>query len=296
MKKILAFFLLFALAAVSFALREKLDFRRSLSVLDKPPQRIASLSPGITETLFALGLGGKIVGATRFCVWPPEARAIPRTGGFMEINLEALARVRPELAILPDAMSHYSSMIESLGIPVLIFDSQTLSGFLRDMKKLGALCGAAEEASSLAKTFESALAQSGRRGGSRKPTVLFSILNPDECARPIEEVTILGKDGFYNELIEAAGAVNAYKGEAPYPRLSKEAILGLNPDIIIAAAPDFAAPETLRENWEKVGKLKAAEHNGLKILTDPGVTIPGPRSLQLLNEIRIAVEESLSLD
>lgn len=293
MKKILTFFLLLIAAAGAFALREKLDFRRGLKALDKPPQRIASLSPGITETLFAVGLGGKIVGATRFCVWPPEARAIPRIGGFMEINLEALARVRPELAILPDAMSHYSTMIESLGILVMTFDSQTLSGFLQDLEKLGALCGASKEASRLATAFKSALAQGERAEEIRKPAVLFSILNPEECARPIGEITILGKDGFYNEIIEAAGGVNAYQGEAPYPRISKEAILALNPDIIIAAAPGIADPKALRENWEKIGKLKAVERNSLKIMTDPGVTIPGPRALRLLEEIRAAVEESL---
>ncbi len=253
------------------------------------PQRIASLSPGITETLYALGVGEKIAGVTSFCSWPPDASSKPKIAGFQEVSLEALARVKPDLAVLPDDMARLSGQIERLGIPVFIFEGRTLNGYLRDLPKLAEICGAEDAAQELAEAFESAMIRGKASQDVYRPTVLFAILTPDDCARPITEINVLGKDGFYNELIEAAGGTNAYRGEIPYPRLSREAILALDPDIILISAPHWHDQEGLLKNWQKTGRLKAAERNFLRILTDPGDTVPGPRSIHTLNEIAALV-------
>lgn len=256
---------------------------------EREPMRIASLAPGITETLYALGLGSRVVGDTSFCSWPPEAADKPKVAGFRDINIEALIRTMPDLAILPDDMAHYKKQIEQVGIPVMLFDNRTLAGFLEDVLKLGKICGKEEDAEELHDAFSGAMAVKHSRTDNAEPAILFALMNPDECMRPVTELTILGNEGFYNELVEAAGGKNAYTGRVPYPRLSAESLISLKPDILAVSAPECPAPEQLMANWRKVpGIGKTAEN--LLLLDDPGDTIPGPRSLKTLEKLSTAVK------
>lgn len=254
----------------------------------KEPTRIASLAPGITETLYALNQGEKVAAVTQFCLWPPEAAKLPRVAGFRELNLEALARTKPDLVVLPDDMEHFAQNINALGIAVTTFDGRTLSGFLRDLKKLGEICGAKAEAESLAAAFGSAMTE---RDDDKmdKPTVLFALMHPEECARPVTELSILGADGFYSDLIELAGGRNAYTGSAPYPRLSREAILALDPDLLVLATPDCGDESSILANWAALSPLKALRSHNIAFLSDPGDTIPGPRSLHTLARLKEAI-------
>lgn len=254
----------------------------------KEPARIASLAPGITETLYALGQGEKMAGATQFCIWPPEAAKLPRVAGFRELNLEALARTKPDLVVLPADMAHFAQNINALGIPATTFDGGTLSGFLRDLKKLGDICGAKSEAARLAAAFDDALAENDTDNKDR-PSVLFALMHPEECARPVTELSILGADGFYSDLIKLAGGRNAYTGSAPYPRLSREAILALDPDLLVLATPECGDESDILANWAALSPLKALRHNNVAFLSDPGDTIPGPRSLHTLARLKEAI-------
>lgn len=115
--------------------------------------------------------------------------------------------------------------------------------------------------------------------------MLFALLNPDEYDRPLAEMTIIGADKFYNEIIEAAGGQNAYSGAAPFPRLSLESVIAMNPDVIVVGAPKLADATKLEKSWRDIGHLKGVEGKRLLILNDPGDTIPGPRSLETLKKL-----------
>lgn len=251
-------------------------------------QRIASLAPGITETVFALGLGDRLVGVTQYCDWPPEARNIDKVGGFREINLEAIIRAKPDLVLLPDDMAHYKVLIEEVGIPVMLIDNRTLPGYLRDVEELGRLLGSSANAEKLVSGFRRVMAQN--RPGESAPRILFALMNGDECARPIAEITVLGAGGFYDDLLEAAGGQNAYAGKVPYPRLSGEAIFALEPDIVAIAAMECPNPDLTLANWRKLPGL-AAKKTEFLVLQDKGDTIPGPRSLQTLEKLANAVKD-----
>lgn len=269
----------------AFLLRNYFSEQRAAVSSYGEPDRIISLSPGITETLFALGLGKKIVGVTEFCNWPPEAAKKTRVAGFREINLEAMVKVKPDLAILPGDMSHFSGQIERLGIPVFLFEGRSLSGYLRSVKKLAEVCRAICAGESLARKFNTIADGVKNSKNAHRPSILFAILNAEDCVKPITELSVIGSDGFYNELIKYAGGKNVYTGKLPYPKLSGEAIVALNPDIIIATAPQCENFDVMIKSWRKLGKLGAVEHNRLKILTNPGHSIPGPRSFDTLKEI-----------
>ncbi len=287
MRKYIPVFIILLLAlGIYYAASSQAEKGASLSA--REPARIASLSPGITETLYALGQGEKMAGATQFCLWPPEAANLPRVAGFRELNLEALARTRPDLVVLPEDMAHFTQNINALGIPVTTFDGQTLSGFVRDVRKLGMLCGASQAAEKLATGFDNALAQNS--GGEKdRPSVLLSLMHPEECARPVTELSIIGADGFYSDLISLAGGRNAYTGSAPYPRLSREAILALDPDLLVLAAPGCDGEQSILDNWSALSSLKALRNRNVVFLNDPGDTIPGPRSLHTLARLKEAM-------
>lgn len=280
-RKILSIFLFFILC-VSFS-----SFAHAEAA--KKYQRIVSLAPGITETVFALGLGQNLTGVTQFCDWPPEVRNIQKVGGFREINLEAIIRAKPDLVLLPDDMAHYKVLMEDVGLEVMLMDNRTLPGYLRDVKKLGRLLGRKEEAEKLAEGFRRPMAE--KNYSVSRPKILFALMNGDECGRPIAEITVQGADGFYNDLIAAAGGINAYAGKVPFPRLSGEAIFALKPDIVAIAAMDCPDPGLALENWRKLPGL-AANKTAFLVLDDKGDTIPGPRSLRTLEKMAKIVRDA----
>lgn len=113
------------------------------------PRRIVSLAPGISETLFALGLGEQVAGLTSFCVYPPEAATKPKVAGFGNINFEAVLRLRPDLVIIPGDMNASRLALERLGLAVLPLDTRTLGGYRRDALRLGQSLGRGAEAAAL---------------------------------------------------------------------------------------------------------------------------------------------------
>lgn len=254
-------------------------------------QRIVSLSPGITETLYALDLGDKIVGVTQYCDWPPEARDLPKVAGFREINLEAVIRAQPDVALLPDDMAHFRASLEEVGVPVILVDNRTLAGYTRDVAKLGRLMGKTQEAEKLVREFQNAATKNSDAGF--KPKILFALLNGDECERPVAEITVLGAEGFYEDLLVAAGGKNAYEGKVPYPRLSGEAIFAMRPDIVALAAMECPNPEVTLAHWRKLPGFAGAQTRFL-LLTDKGDTIPGPRSPRTLEKLAEAVRADIA--
>jgi iron complex transport system substrate-binding protein len=122
------FLTLSVLLIVAAGARHALDRFSLPPVPPADPQRIVSLAPGITETLYALGLGPSVVGVTRYCAWPPEASTLPKVAGFGDINYEAVLRTRPDLVVLPEDRVRDRLALERLGLPVLMLDTLSVSG------------------------------------------------------------------------------------------------------------------------------------------------------------------------
>lgn len=266
--------------------------RRALERLSAPPaapaapERIVSLAPSVTETLYALGLGSKVAGVTQFCAYPPEAAAKPRVAGFSDINFEAVLRVRPDLIALPIDKTSARESLERLGLPVLTLDTRSLSGLLRSVETLGQATGHAREADDIRRKFASALKAARERAkGEPRPRVLFSVMHAYEGLGYITEINAIGRDGFYNELIEAAGGVNVYQGSLAFPRLSRESIIFLNPDVIIDVVPEAEDLEAVRKDWQSLSSVAAIRDGRLFLLAGSADTVPGPRSVRTLAKL-----------
>lgn len=204
------------------------------------PRRIVSLAPAITETLYAVGAGAKVVGVTRFCNFPAEVETLPDVGGFADPNVERIAQLGPDLVILTaDTVTRerFDALL-ALGIPAWVTNAEDFEGVSKSIRDIGALVGRAAEGEALARELDRRrLAVSERVGSRTKPRVLFLFQATPAIAA--------GKGTFLDELVRAAGGENvAVNAPTSYPRLGLEGILALAPDVVLTTMPETA--ETLR--------------------------------------------------
>jgi len=257
---------------------------------EKVPRRIISLSPSTTETLFALGLGESVVGVTRFCKYPPEARHKNQVGGYLDPNYEAIAALAPDLVIILPESESAKNYLTTLDIKYLVVNNKTIADILATIETIGQVCGVPERARELRNSLQSRIqaikAQTAKRP---RPSVMISI-GRFVGSGSLQEVYIAGKNTYYDEMITTAGGRNVYAAnQIAYPMLSAEGVLHLNPDIIIDLIPDFAEKKidinTVKQDWASVNQVKALKNDDLFILTQDYTTIPGPRFILFLEDL-----------
>lgn len=265
---------------------------RSLAEATRPgpppvdPRRIVTLAPSVTETVYSIGLGDRVVGVTQFCRYPPEVQSKPKVAGFSDINFEAVLRQRPDLVILPVDKLRNKVQLERIGLPVMTLDTRSLSGLQAAIRQLGRATGHSREAALASGRLEEGIREARERARGRpRPKVLFSIMHSYQGLGYITEINAVGQDGFFSDLIDIAGGDNAYQGSLPFPRLSREAIIFLNPDIIIDVIPYTEDLEAVRRDWQGLSSVAAVKNNRLYFLTDEADTVPGPGIYKTLAKI-----------
>jgi iron complex transport system substrate-binding protein len=258
--------------------------------------RIVSVAPSITEVLFELGLGERVVGVTRYCVFPPEARLKPQIGGYYDPNFEAITAAKPDLVITLKEHEEVRKELAKLGFPSITVDHSSVPGILSSVLEIGRACGCSEKAAEVHRRLESRLRDLGKRTqGKTRPRVLISIgrMAGDSS---LGRVTICGRKGFFEELIGLAGGENAFEGEIPFPTLSAEGILQCHPDLIIDLWPDLKEkgldPEEVRRQWKGIPGLQAR----IVVIGENYVMIPGPRIVLLLDDLARAIHPEASHD
>lgn len=222
------------------------------------PQRIVSLAPGITETLYALGLDDQIAGVTTFCDWPAAARKKPRIGGFSNPSIEKIISLKPDLIIATADGNRKDTVqqMEKLGFSVYVTNPSSIDGFLGSIVNIGKITNREKEAEKLVARLQKKLDNITRQiRHKKKPRIFFQL--------GMEPVFTVGKGTLINEMIERAGGMNvAGLDSANYPRYSAEGIIGVSPEIIIFAPmvndKNFAA---VKRFWEKYEEIPAVKHN-----------------------------------
>lgn len=253
------------------------------------PQRIVTLAPSVTEAVYALGLGDKVVGVTQFCRYPPEVREKPKVAGFSEVNFEAVLRQQPDLVVLPIDKLNNRSQLERLGLTVMTLNTRSLSGLQEGLLELGRVTGQGQPAQAVSDRLQREIVLARERStGKARPRVLFSVMHSYEGLGYITEINAVGRDGFFSELIEIAGGDNVYQGALAFPRLSREAIIFLNPDIIVDIIPYTEDLEAVKSDWMSLASVEAVKNKRVFFLTDEADTVPGPRIYQTLHKLSLA--------
>ena len=238
------------------------------------PRRIVSLVPAATEILFGLGAGDRIVGRTRWGVYPPAARRIPDVGDGIRPAMEAVVARNPDLVILYDGEANRTSRerLGRLGVPTLALRHDTLEDLRRNILRLGEVVGCPAGGRVLVDRIERGLAAATAATKGRLRIRVYY----DAWAEP--PMTI-GRGSFIDSLLAVAGATNVFGDlDAASPRVSLEAIIERDPELILVAVPgealdrqpDFAG----RNGWERIPAVSAGR---ITTLDRDLVTRLGPR-------------------
>jgi iron complex transport system substrate-binding protein len=240
--------------------------------LDSPAQRIVSLAPSITETLFFLGVGDRVVGVTRYCNFPPEAKSKTIVGGVIDPNYEVIVSLKPELIIMTVEGNTREAFekLSNLGFKIFVTNPRNFDGIFKTIVDIGKLCGVESRASFLVDSLKKELEKVKKvNSGGTKPKI-FAILS-------LNPLMTAGKNTFINEIIKNAGGINVGENlKQNYPIFSREEVLKVNPDIIILTDPNIGKDELLKmfPEWKYIKAVK--ENKIFKV--DPDILLrPSPR-------------------
>ncbi|MDP2323483.1 MAG: ABC transporter substrate-binding protein [Gammaproteobacteria bacterium] len=223
------------------------------------PERIISIAPSVTEILYGLGAFDRVVAVSDYCTYPPAVKSLPRVGGWRTPNLERLVALRPDLVVMTDAQAPFiQDQLQQLGIRTLVTPSQTVGDALNAMEAIGRAAGKEREAKTLAEATKSALDRVRNRARNLPhPTVLCVV---DRTPGTLRDLYAATRGSFLAELIEIAGGrVIAAPAHTGYSRISKEAVLTHNPDVIIDLVHGTKGKlaEELAAVWQDLPELKA---------------------------------------
>jgi len=253
--------------------------------LASAPQRIVSLAPNITEILFALGLGDRVVGVTRYCDYPPEALQKEKIGGMVDPNLEKIQSIRPDLIIgFRGNPLGVLNRLRSLHFPLFVLNlGSSLEGLFQTIEKVGRVTRANESAKTLVaglKEKHQAVALA-LRDVSKKPKVFLSVYG--------QGLWTCGEGSYLNDLLIQAGGVNI---AAHIPRrwlqLNREQLIHENPDVIIIMAKDKERFSQAGESFRADPRLKdvrAVKDNRIHWLDENIAGRFGPRLIDALDTV-----------
>lgn len=244
-----------------------------------PPHRIVSLVPAVTEMLFAMGAGDRVVGVSSFDTFPPEVLAIPRVGALLDPNLERIFELQPDLVVTYGSQSTLNERLGEVGIRSFNFVSGSIGDLLSSMQALGTVLGDPEAGMALARSTSNALEEIRHRAPIERPSVLLvHSRDPGVIGAFYTE----GAPSYLNELIDIAGGENLFADvQLKSFQPSLEEVLKRNPDVIIEMVPSSAdTPESIEQrlnDWRRLETLPAVRNRRVYVLAGDYLLIIGPR-------------------
>lgn len=263
---------------------------------DKPhavPRRIISLAPTITEILFALDLGERVVGVTRYCNYPPAADDKPAVGGYYDADFERVMGLRPDLVIMMREHEAAEVACANLDIPFLKVENEGTAKILAAIRAVGKRCGVPERAETLASRLEGRMAELIADSPREDTPRVLICIGREMGSDGIKDVVVAGKGTLYHELVTAVGGQNAYQGPPiQYPTVGREGLLRMRPDIILEMVSDLdkknITPAQIQAEWRNVD-VPAVANARVHVLHEDYVVIPGPRFIHLMEDISKAI-------
>jgi iron complex transport system substrate-binding protein len=256
-------------------------------------RRIVSMAPSLTETLYALGLGDRLVGVARDCHYPPEVEKVKETGdvgGYYDPNLEAILALNPDLVVMLEEQALALPDFEKLRLETLVVSHQTVGGIIESFRTIGGKCGKGPEGRRMAREFQDRVDGIRQRTeGLPRPRVLF-VLDRTHGIGHLSDLYVAADDDYIDTIIQWAGGQNAYlrKG-VRYPVVSTEGVLKLNPDVIV----DMVQPgmvqklgrQAILDDWNDVKTVAAVKSRRVLIIDQDYACVPGPRFLRLVEDL-----------
>jgi iron complex transport system substrate-binding protein len=254
-------------------------------VVGSPPQKIISLAPNITEILFSLGLGEKVSGVTRYCDYPPQAKEKEKIGGIIDLSIERIKALNPDLVIGFRGNPLQSlDRLRKLGLSVFVLDiGEDIESVLLIIQKIGAITRSEKEAEALVQSLRKKYdeTRSALENVEHEPKVFLSIHGPGFWT--------CGKESFLNDLVTKARGVNiAGNISRKWLLYSQEQLINENPEIIVILSrsqEEFIEAKKSLESKSYFKRIKAVSSGKIFFLDQNLATRPGPRLVDALAEL-----------
>jgi len=259
------------------------DMGREISI-DKIPQRIVSHVPSITETLFALDLGERVVGVSDYCNYPPEAGLKPSVGNYFNPSIETIIAQDPDLVITDGYSEGLIPQLENLEVTCVVINPTGMDGILKDIELLGRITGAEARAEELVRQMNDSLAEVASLVKDAPRLRVFYVFDAADLSLP----WTAGPGSFADSLIAMAGGENiAAQAQSAWVQFSIEALCHADPEVILIDASHGTAvisEETLRAHpaWRE---LTAVKQGRVHIIDGDLVNRSGPRIIQGLEQM-----------
>jgi cobalamin transport system substrate-binding protein len=248
----------------------------------QPVQRIVSLAPSLTETVYALGLQDRLVGDTDFCDYPPDAQKKTKVGGAINPSLEQIAALRPDLVLVTKSLNLLETVnaLDNLGISTYGTDPHTVKDILSSTERLAGVLGVPEAGAALGADLERHLADLQQRLNGLPPRrVLFIVWS--------DPLISAGKNTFIADALRLAGATSIVDSTQDWPHMSLEEVVRLQPDFLVFAA---SHSESGQNDFEVLAErpgwrgLDAVRNRRFAVISD-AVNRPAPRIISAIEDL-----------
>ena len=260
--------------------------------LAKAPERVVSMAPSVTETIYALGLQDALVAVTPYCDYPPEAQQKQRLGG-MHPSAEHILALKPDLVLVPQDFIQPDLLqsLDRLKVPVFVLKAVQLEEVLGQIQTIARMFQQPQSGDQVVRQMRKRLDLVKARIHSRaRPRVLY-VLNSD----PLQTA---GPGSFIHQLIEMAGGANiAGTMSSTYPRLALEEAVARDPEVLIFQVGTSAGiPLEEQRQWRRWSTLSAVKHD--RFISVPSVLVdrPGPRLVEGLEVLVRAIHPEVDAE
>ena len=256
------------------------------------PQRIVSLTPAVTEILFALGAGPRLIATTDFDDYPPEAVDLPDVASFTSVDVEKIVGLEADLVIAGGNFFNPPEAIErlrSLDVPVLVVYAPDLATVLDDIELIGAATGLADIAAELTDAMQAGFDAVAEAAAAQPAPRTFYELDATSA------IYTAADGSFIEEMVELAGGDPITTGSPTDFAISLEKLIEADPELILLGDAAYGVtPEQVaaRSGW---GVMTAVRSNAIRPVNDLIVTRPGPRLVEGLRELALAIHPDLVL-
>ena len=262
-------------------------------------QRVISTSPAITEILFAIGAGDRVVGVTDFCNYPEQACRLPSIGGPLNPSTETWITLKPDLIIIQEDSEVIQKNAKIFEIPSLTVSVNNLNNILNSIQIIADSLHMPQAGHQLAIKIKTKIEGYRTHLKKIKPRQVLMLLS--DTNDPSRDLYAVGRDTFLNELLTIAGGENVLPDTmARYPKVSKEYIIAKSPEIIIEVGPksNLSKEESLarKKTWGKFSTLRAVKDDKLYFIGADYILIPGPRLLNILDDFTRTIHPELFLN
>lgn len=258
-------------------------------VLEQPARRIVSLAPHVTELLYAAGAGDQVVAAVSYSDYPPAARELPRVGLYNRIDIEQVLAFDPDLIVGWQTGNPVGSLerLRRLGPALFVTEPRSLEDIATNLERLGRLAGTTETAGDAARRFRERKRELQARYADRAPLDVFYEIWNDPL------MTINGQH-LISAVIRACGGRNVF-ADLPTlaPRVSVEAVLARDPQVVIASGSDMERPQWLQE-WRRWPGLTAVREGHLYSIPPDTLQRHTPRVLEGMEQMCRILEDARS--